>query len=299
MKVITITPITDAMLVSSTAPETDYAAYAAGTTYAVGDRVIRTTGVHRIFESLAASNVGNTPETSPLKWQDIGPTNRWACFDAVIGTTTTVASPLVIVIAPGMVNALALLEMVGTSVTVAMTSASEGGATVYSQTISLDASPVLDYYDFFFAPFAQRTSVVLTDLPPYSDGVITITLTGGTVSLGVLATGRYTELGDAQYGATAGINSFSVKTVDGFGNTTVSKRPNSTRQSFKLWLTKGQFNSVYRKLKELDSVLCVWVGTDDPDYAEGLIAYGFFKTFQLEVSYPKRSLCSLETEGVT
>jgi len=287
------------MLVSSNAPETDYAAYAAGTTYALAARVIRTS-THRVYESLQATNVGHTPETSPTWWLDVGPTNRWACFDDVVGTSTDLASPLTIVLAPGQINALALLELAGTSATVAMTSASEGGATVYSATVNLDATVVTDYYDFFFAPYAQRTAVVLTDLPPYADGVVTITLSGsGTVQMGVLSLGIATDLGGAQYGATAGINSYSVKAVDAFGNTKVTKRANSKRPSFKLWLGKSEVNRVFRKLSDLDSVLCVWVGVDDPDYAEALVAYGFYKSFQVEASYPTVSFCSLEIEGVT
>lgn len=295
MKVIAPVTITDAMYTSGP-PETDYAAYAAGTTYALGARVIRT-ATHRVYESLAASNLGNTPETSPTKWLDIGPTNKWALFDSVVGTKTSVASPLTVVIAPGAVNAIALLELAGTSVTVAMTSAT-GGGTVYSQTIGLDASEVGDYYEYFFGPFIQRTSVVLTDLPPYADGVITVTLTGSTVSLGVCAVGLSTDLGGTEYGATAGITDYSIKTKDAFGNTTLTQRSYAKRTTCKLWLRKGDVNRVHRKLADLRATPCVWVGVED-DALEPLTVFGFYKDFQVEVSYPQAALCSLEIEGMT
>lgn len=297
MKVIAPTPITDALLVSSTAPETDHAAWAGGATYALGERVIRT-GTHRIYESLQAGNTGNTPESSPTWWLDVAPTNRWAMFDTVVGTATELASPLAVVIAPGAVSAIALLELVGTSVTVAMTSAT-GGGTVYSQTISLDASEVGDYYDYFFAPFVQRTSVVLTDLPPYADGVITITLTGGgNVSLGVCVVGLQSDLGGTEYGATAGITDYSLKTTDAFGNTTLTQRSYAKRTTCKLWLGKGDVNRVHRRLADLRATPCVWVGVED-DALEPLTVYGFFKDFQIEVAYPQAALCSLEIEGLT
>ncbi len=295
MKVITPITIIDAMYTSGP-PETDYAAYVAGTTYALGNRVIRTS-THRIYESLAAGNLGNTPESNPTKWLDIGPTNKWALFDSVVGTKTTVASPLAVVIAPGAVNAIALLELVGISVTVAMTSATGGGA-VYNQTISLDASEVGDYYDYFFAPFLQRTQVVLTDLPPYSDGAITITLTGTTVSLGVCAVGLLTDLGGTQYGATAGITDYSLKTTDAFGNTTLTQRSYAKRTTAKLWLGKGDVNRVHRKLADLRATPCVWVGVED-DALDPLTVFGFYKDFQVEVAYPTAALCSLEIEGMT
>jgi len=295
VKVITPTPITDALFTSSTAPETDYAAYNAGTTYALGDRRIRTS-THRIYESLTAGNIGNTPETSPVQWLDVAPTNRWAMFDSVVGTVTTLASPLTVVLAPGAINAIALLELVGTSVTVSMTS---GGASVYSRTIGLEGSAPADYYEYFFDPFTQRTSVVLTDLPPYANGIVTVSLTGsGSVGMGLLSVGLQTYLGDAQYGATAGITDYSLKTADAFGNTTLTRRSYAKRTSVKLWLDKVAVNRVYRKLAELRATPCVWVGTEDADL-DPLTVFGFFKDFQLEIAYPSVALCSLEIEGMT
>ena len=301
MEFFPIATISDAMLISSNAPETDQPEYAAGTSYALGAFVQRSVaGVHRVYKSAVASNLGNTPELSTTQWIDQGPTNRWACFDQVIGTATALASPLTITIAPGQVDALALLELVGSSVTVTMTSASESGATVYSRTVSLDATVVLDYYDYFFADYEQRTTVVLTDLPPYGDGQITITLTGpDTVKLGMLAVGKQIDIGDVQLGAKAGIKSYSTKITDSFGKTKVNKLPNAKRPSFVLWVDKAAFNRVYRKLAKYDAQLCIWIGSQDPDYAEGLIACGIYKDFQLEATYKKACLCSLEIEGYT
>ena len=297
MKVITPTPITDALFTSSTAPETDHAAFSAGTTYALGAKVIRTS-THRRYESLQAGNVGNTPESSPTWWLDIGPTNRWAMFDSVVGTATTLASPLTVVLAPGAVDALALLELVGSSVTVSMTSAA-GGGTVYTRTVALDASEVGDYYEYFFAPFVQKSTVVLTDLPPYTDGIVTISLTGGgSVSLGVCAVGLQSDLGGTQYGATAGITDYSLKTTDAFGNTTLTQRSYAKRTTSKLWLDKGAINRVHRKLANLRATPCVWVGVED-DELEPLTVYGFYKDFQVEVAYPTVAMCSLEIEGLT
>lgn len=297
MKVIAPIQITDAMYTSGPA-ENDYAAYAAGTTYALGARVIRTS-THRIYESLVASNLGNTPESSPTKWLDVGPTNKWALFDSVVGTKTSLASPLSITIAPGAVNSIALMELVGSSVQVVMTS---GGTTVYSKTVNLDASNVSDYYDYFFGPFVQRSEVVLTDLPPYANGIITITLTGsGTVSLGLCVVGLSTLIGNTHYGASAGINDYSLKTTDAFGNTTITKRSYARRVSASLSMLRGDFSRIHRKLSDLRATPCVWVGADDDADNEfgPLIAYGFFKDFSIEVAYVSHCLCSIEIEGMT
>lgn len=45
------------------------------------------TSTHRKYEALAASS-GVSPSTDPAKWLDLGPTNRWAMFDARVGAAT-------------------------------------------------------------------------------------------------------------------------------------------------------------------------------------------------------------------
>lgn len=65
--------ITDAMLISSTVPETMATAYAPGTTYAAGDRVGVTTGTTQlVYQSLQAGNLGRTPASSPAWWKLLG-----------------------------------------------------------------------------------------------------------------------------------------------------------------------------------------------------------------------------------
>ena len=73
MKIIAPFELTGAVLTSSTVPENDYAEWAAGTAYTAGQKVIRLT-THKIYEALA-STTGDTPETSPTKWLDLGATN--------------------------------------------------------------------------------------------------------------------------------------------------------------------------------------------------------------------------------
>ncbi len=302
-RVINLTTITDAILISSTVaePAAGETAWVSGGTYVVGDKRIRST-THKVYLCTQAST-GRTqlPEVDAAYWTPIGPTIKWAAFDKAIGTSITSASPLTQVIAPGVANSLAILDAVGTSVLVSMTSATAGGATVYSNTLALEQSAPADYYNYFFDPFIQRNTVVLTDLPPYADGVITVTLTGsGTVSMGVLAVGLYTELGDTQFGATAGIDDYSVKTTDAYGTTTITQRAYAKRATFKAWLNPTQVNNVHRKLSSLRATPAIYLGAPDvAEYDEAMVIYGWPGSFNLEILGPKKSLYSLEVKGLT
>ena len=105
--------VTDVMLVSSTVPETDYAAWNAATSYTVGTKVIRTT-THKVYENLIAGVDATLPENATggatPRWLDLGATNSWAMFDDKVGTATTSASTLTVVLDPGSISGIGLLE---------------------------------------------------------------------------------------------------------------------------------------------------------------------------------------------
>lgn len=66
--------ITDALLTSSTVPETTVTVYAGGTTYALGD-IRGVNGANKsqiVYQSLQNSNTGHTPASSPDWWQELG-----------------------------------------------------------------------------------------------------------------------------------------------------------------------------------------------------------------------------------
>lgn len=88
--------ITPAMLTATNVPETAPAAYAGGTTYALGDTVsVSAAGnAFDVYESLQAGNTGNTPASSPLWWRLLGRTygvysgaTAYVTGDRVIETT--------------------------------------------------------------------------------------------------------------------------------------------------------------------------------------------------------------------
>lgn len=88
MRVIPPITILDATLLSSTAAEPwAPAAYSGGTTYAAG-AFVQVASDYTIYESLASSNTGNTPNVSPLWWVARGPTET--LYDNGVGSPTKV-----------------------------------------------------------------------------------------------------------------------------------------------------------------------------------------------------------------
>lgn len=296
MKVVKPVAITDAQFVSSTAPETDCPAYVADTNYAVGARVIY---LHQIFESVQTPNTGNAPDATPLYWAVVGPTNRWAMFDTEINTQTAIASPLTVVIKPGYVNSLALFGLEGATLDVTVRDGL-AGPIVYTATRSLDGTVISDYYQYFFEPSVQLAGVVLTDLPPYGNAHITVSITGGgTVKCGILIAGTVYDLGGTQFGVRTGIIDFSKKETNTTTGTTKFKKGKYSKPlSAQLFVENGQLNKVNQVLDSLRATPCAWISTDEPGY-ELITVFGYYGDFSIEVTYATTSYCNLEIIGLT
>ena len=297
MRLIRPTTLTDAMLTSSTAPETDYPAWSSATAYAVGARVILTT-THRRYEALAAStNV--SPSADPTKWLDLGPTNRWAMFDARVGTATSRTASLQVGLVPGTIDALALIDTEAESATVTLT---VGGVQVYSrsQTFNVGGVAIDNWFSWFFEPLGQKTSMLFLDVPVYAAGQLSVTLTrdnpADSVFCGTLLVGRQLSLGDTEHGADIGIIDYSRKETDQFGVTSVVERAFAKRMTAKVVLATDAIDDIHRSLAALRATPVLWIGSES---FESLTVYGFYKEFSIDIAYPTVSYCSLTIEGLT
>jgi hypothetical protein len=297
MKVIKPITVTPDMILSSNATEA-YALWSVGTTYAKNQKVDH--GIH-YFNSLVNANTGNDPDTSPTFWENIGPDNKHAMFDGQVSTTTTKSvAPLTVTVATGIVNSVAMIGLVGQSVTIRVTNAG-ASPPVYTRTIGLDGTIILDWYMYFFEPFVQLGEVVLTDLPPYLNARITMTLNSGSaVAIGELLFGTVYTLGalGTEIGATVGIIDYSRKDTDNeTGKTTFVERAFSKRMSGQFLVNNDSINGVQRILADVRAVPSVYIGSEEVAYAP-LVVYGFYRDFTIDIAYPTKSWCRLEVEGL-
>lgn len=294
MKLIKPITYSDTQLISTNATES-VAAYAAGTTYAVGAYVQYSP---RIYQSLVASNVGNQPDISPTKWLDTGPDNKHGMFDTQVSTQTTMPTTITVQVKPGAAfNSLGLLNISGNSLVVTMLD-TIGGTSVYSNTVSLDNTIILDWYMYFFEPYNFKTDVVLTDLPPYPNGAITATLTStSTALIGSMVYGTTYDIGSTQYGATVGIRDYSTKTTDTFGNTTFVKRAYSKRMEAGVFVKTENLTFNYNLLASIRATPVVWIGSDVTTM-QPLVMFGYYRDFTVNIQYPSYALCNLSIEGL-
>lgn len=265
MEVLVPIPITDAMLVSTTAPEDSTDVWAAGA-FIIGEYCHRVE-THRVYKRVTNGTDagGEYPEDFPDRWQDYRPTNAMAMFDGEVSTQTVVASPLTVVLQPGFHNAIAFFGLEGTGIVVTDRDG-PGGAIIFGPyEDSLDASDRGDWYDYWFAAFKPKTDLVLSGIAPFATSELTITITnaGGDAKCGMVAIGDLRSLGVTLRDPSprAKPTSFSYVDIDEFGNNKIVRGKSAKDMSATVYYDVADGNRVADTMQELLDVPCAWLAS--------------------------------------
>lgn len=298
MKIIRPETVTDSIFQSSDVPENDYSAWLVGTTYADGDQAIVTTpNIHKIYESQQGANTGNDPTTDDgTYWLEVSSTNCWKMFNAIVQEQTQQAGGFEVVLqSPTVINSLAVINVDAASITVEVVDSVEG--TVYDETFSLISdSGIQDWYAYFFEPIVRDDRLAVLDLPPYANADITVTFTDtGTAKCGALIIGQFADLGFSQHGASYSIIDYSVKTTDAEGRVTITDGPYANKLDVDVVLNTSAFGVTRSILTDLRTTPVVWVAEEAN---RNSIIYGYYREFDIIISNPTTSRCSLEIEGL-
>lgn len=329
MKMFVPVPVTDTNLLSSTVPETEagLSVWSAATTYAAGQRCFMTTGIHKIYESVAGGNLNNNPSTTTGLWLEVSATNRWKMFDQATGTVTESTTDIVVEFAipsGSYINYLTILDITGgTNVKVEiLSSEATGGSleleegTELEDTLELGGSGVLwsteqsllywadtvapDWYWYFFSPTSALNSLVVPNLPNHYDSILRVTIEteSGSLAVGSILFGTAQDVGETQWGVNLGLMSFSKKETDEFGTTKVLARGFARTMSCDAFLTNPEITRIYRLLSGVKDIPVVWMGSELSLF-DSTIIYGFYNSFNIILEGAGGSYCSLEIEGLS
>lgn len=240
------------------------------------------TPYHRVYECLVNNTnyfpPNNLTGSSP-KWMEVSATNRWKAFDVKIQDQVSNADSIQYVLTPGSLDSVAFFNLDANSVTVLLTN---GGATVYNQTVTLSGAK----------------NCVKMDIPTgYTAGVLTLTVTktGSTAKVGEIVMGLKYYLGITLLDpATVGAVDYSDKDVDGFGNYYLTAGAYSSTGDFELDVTYANVDAVFEKLMEYHTTPIVYVGDSDISLT---LLYGFFKDFSMR--FDRRTLAALPIQLVS
>lgn len=234
MKLLDPFPIGDAQLVSSNVVETD-PEFDIGESYAAGD-VVRDEATHTRFESQTNGNTGHALSDAAY-WVELGPTNRWAMFDAKVGTVTVAGDETIDVTltSTGLLTGVALFGLEAATVQVIVNDTVEGE--VFNETYSTASHEnVNNIWDYFFASLLRRANLSVENLPPYYGAEVRVIITqpDGNPACGNLVIGYWNDLGGTEWGTEYGTIDFSKPKEDQFNHVELKKglnRPTITGSS--------------------------------------------------------------------
>lgn len=291
MQIIKPTPITEAMLVSSTLTESEHPAWNALTAYAVDFRVIHD---HRVWQRLVAGTTPGAPNVDVANWVLVGPTNLWAMFDQSAGTVSSSSDGITVVLRPGLARAVALIDVSASDVIVTM---SRSATEIFRREVGLNTGiGVIDAYSYCFSEIVMKRTVVITDLLPFGDADITITLSGSSdVSIGTCVVGALQDLGGTRQGMQLGILDYSVKQTSEFGVTTLVERAYAPRISVPIAVKRQLVSHVARKLSEIRATPVVWIGSALDDAS---VVYGYYKDWSIDMQYDQIAFGTVNIEGL-
>ena len=293
MKITIPTRVTPTTLTYSNVVDQDLPAWRAAAAYVVGAQVIHE---RRIWECLQDAK-DKIPPTNPDFWLDVAATNIWAMFDQKVGRQSRRATPIVVKLRPGIVSDLALLNVDAELVEVTL---SHGGEAVWQASRDMRTSEVItNWFEYFFTEFRARTDVTFSNIPPYLKGELTVTISKpvNDVAVGELIVGQSMVFGETQISPRIGINDYSRKERDQWGDYFVVERAFSRRMSANVVIPNVLVDEVHRVLAKFRATPLIW-SANDPRFG-ALIVYGFYKSFEIEIAYFTHSHCSLEIEGLT
>jgi hypothetical protein len=240
-------------------------------------------------------NKGN-PLTDTTKWVDVGPTNPWAAFDYYRNTITTAEDEIAWEFTTtGRVNSISLLGL--SNVLQVSVVATAAGTEVYNRTFDLNTSEdVTGWWSYFFTPITTAAELFVSDLPPYRNMVLTVTLTGtGTISCGTCSLGTQVYLGEVTYGASVTAIDYGYQAFDKFGNYEYVKGGFALQNEYSLFIPKSMVSKVVRIIKDLRGKPCVWIGTTEYGATYN---FGPYSDFNLVIAYPNHSTYSLTIKGL-
>jgi hypothetical protein len=194
-------------------------------------------------------------------------------------------------------DSVALFNVDCATVRVTVTDATDG--LVYDQTVNMVSdSGITDWYAYFFEPIIRIADYVFTELPPYLGATVRALLSdsGGTAKCGACVLGLSRAIGGTQYGASTGIQDYSIKQADDFGNYTILERAYNKRAVFQVIVENSLIDALQTLLAGYRATPVVYVGSDL--YASTMV-YGFYKDFSTVIAYPNESILSIELEGLT
>lgn len=303
MRVVTPLTITDANSISNipdpdTSPDSNDPADWTSGSYVIGNRATyeTTTGIHDIYECVADISGNKPPPLHPLNWVYVSRVNAHRMYD--LSNTSQTSYPLLIdvTITPNTItNVLALFNIQAQSVQVTVDDPVAG--VVYDEIIPVQSSSSGGWYSYLFGGITYKKDLIV-NIPSYRSASIRVQINhSGVAKCGTLILGKSIVISDGiHHGSSVGIQDYSRKEKDQFGEYNFVRRSYAKRANFTMWIENNKVDSVQNTLADLSGTPTLYIGDDN---FTSTAILGFYKDFDITIAYADTSVCTMQLEGLT
>lgn len=264
---------------------------------------------HKTYKSLQAANTGNSPRKAAgvTWWQDQGASNKWAMFDGSVTSQSVGTTITVRIRTAEFFDTVAVLNVKGGTYTIS-TLTSALGITYTTGAVSLTSTawPSDPADPYAITNLTQTTeqleNVFITGLnlnltnSYYVDITITSAKAASMSSIGACLIGNSAYLGGAEYGASVGIQDYSVINQDAFGNYSIVPRTFSKKASFTIPILATTLDKVFELLTRLRATPALYMGSSGKT---ATVIYGFPSDWSIVYSQPTYCVLQIELKGLT
>jgi len=299
MQMIKPITVTDTQFVASNITEDDHPVWLVGTAYVADDRVIVIGTTHKIYEAVG-NTTGDDPATDDgTNWTEISATNRWRAFDFVLGDTVINSGSITYeLLMDSTVTGIAFFGLNAGSVQVVVKDS--GASIIYDTTIDLvDEGDVTDWFTFYFGGITFDSESLFVGIPAYTGNTVEITIAApsGNIAVSQIILGEVFVLGQTLTGTEIGIEDFSSKSRDAFGNATIVERAFIDNVDFRFVLNTDDARRVKRILTSVRATPAVYFSNATQVYM-GTTVFGYFRDFSIPLNAGGKSTANLEIEGL-
>lgn len=296
VKIVKPLAITDSILTATNVSDNPPADWVSGASYAIGDEVVRP-AIHKVYVSNTAhTGIATLPENDAVNWTYKSPSNDYAMFDASNSTQTVNADTIEVTLEPGtIVNTLHLANLDAVEVRLIVVDPVAG--TLPTETFDLKSPiPSPSWYEWIYTTRTYKKSITIP-LPSYKNASFTVEIdkTGLDAKCGTLVIGKAFSYGHGiEYGASGGIQSYSVNATDQFGNRNIVKRGYSQKTDWNVWVPENQVDGFNSLLISLRDEVTLYIGTSK---YEMMSVLGFLKDFRPNITYEDYCIFNMQVEG--
>lgn len=150
----------------------------------------------------------------------------------------------------------------------------------------------------FLLPGVRQDTLAVLDLPvghPNSTITITFVDSTGNTKCGRLTIGRQQLFGETNHGSNIGIDDFSKKERDTFGNPVIIQRNYAKRGNFNTTILTADSSAIEQTLALLRTTPSAFIASVS---IPASIIYGFYNDFNIILA-PNKSVLTMEIEGLT